>query len=249
MITRQIALNETNENLRSIYFELNLIDGTPDLDQTGGQPDININDTGWTNVGIGTLQSLGFGLYRAPLASANTLGIILSRYGSTLGEEVEVVQYLEDKLFTTSSSLNSYVSVSEAENYFASRLRTDDWDNADLKDRNKALIMATRDIDRLAFAGTKNSELEFPRDDSDIVPQEIKIACCEIALQHLSGVDMEFEFDNLTVLDQQIDSVRDTYVRTFVDEARRAGINSSIAWTYIKPFLLDPRSFNLCRVS
>lgn len=245
----QIALNESNANLRAIYFVLTLIDDTPDLDQDGGQPEINLNDTGWTTTGVGVLQSVGFGSYRAILTSVSTLGTILSRYNDTFGEEVQVVQYLEQNLFTTSSSSNSYVQISEAENYFATRLKTDDWDDASPKDRNKALIMATRDIDRLVFSGIKNSILEFPRNDSTTIPEEIKIACCEIALRHLGDVEMEFEFENLTVESQGIASVRDTYARTFVDEARRAGINSSIAWTYIKPFLADLRTFNLCRVS
>lgn len=67
----------------------------------------------------------------------------------------------------------AYCSLDDAELYFSARLNTDAWDNATQINRIKALAQATRDIDKLNFAGAKLTnvqELQFPRgniNDSD----------------------------------------------------------------------------------
>lgn len=68
---------------------------------------------------------------------------------------------------------NSYVSVAEADAYFAKRLNADAWEAAPEDSRAKALILATSYIDQIGFTGKKASTdpqdsdsyqaLEWPR--------------------------------------------------------------------------------------
>lgn len=61
---------------------------------------------------------------------------------------------------------NSYISLTDAESYFTERLYSDAWNNAPADDKAKALIMATKKIDRQPITGRKavfDQVLEFPR--------------------------------------------------------------------------------------
>ena len=61
---------------------------------------------------------------------------------------------------------NSYVTVEEADEYFETRLGADSWTEIDEQQKEKALITATKKIDRLPFIGYKKSPsqpLQFPR--------------------------------------------------------------------------------------
>lgn len=94
--------------------------------------------------------------------------------------------------------IDSYVTLAEANEYFAGKLYTSEWDGADDTTKEKALKESCRKINRLAFKGVKVSEaqlLEFPRmmpvlnrigvigfDDSEDVPEAVKAAQCEEAL-------------------------------------------------------------------
>lgn len=93
---------------------------------------------------------------------------------------------------------NSYVTLTEANDYFDEKLYADKWHNADEITKEKALKEACRRINRLAFKGQKVEEtqlLAFPRimpvfnrvgvigftGDTGI-PEEVKAAQCEEAL-------------------------------------------------------------------
>lgn len=93
---------------------------------------------------------------------------------------------------------NSYVTIAEADEYFAGKLYADEWHNTDDTTKEKALKEACRRINRLAFKGEKADEaqlLAFPRKmpmfnrigvigfvtDTGI-PEEVKTAQCEEAL-------------------------------------------------------------------
>ncbi|AGK97407.1 DnaT-like ssDNA-binding protein [Clostridium pasteurianum] len=61
---------------------------------------------------------------------------------------------------------NTYISVADADAYFDDRLFSDTWDNTDADTKAKALIMATKKIDRLPIIGRKaidSQTLQFPR--------------------------------------------------------------------------------------
>lgn len=97
-----------------------------------------------------------------------------------------------------SIGINTYVSLSEAEQYFDGKLYADEWHNADDITKEKALKEACRRINRLAFKGEKADEaqlLAFPRKmpmfnrigvigfSTDTgIPEEVMWAQCEEAL-------------------------------------------------------------------
>lgn len=147
---------------------------------------------------------------------------------------------------------NYYGSISRANVYFSKRLNTRVWDEAIYSDREASLIMATRAIDRLNFAGDKNDSeqaLQFPRNDDTDIPIEIEYATYELALTLLDEVDMDQEVQTLGVLSETYSGVRTTYDADYVNEHIRAGIPSIGAWEYLRPFLRDPSLVRLSRVS
>src|ERR1051326_3624220 len=98
---------------------------------------------------------------------------------------------------------NSYPTVEYANDYADGSLYRSQWPagntGADLLTKQQALVVATRDLERLTFAGTRASysgqRLQFPRANltdkdgfyisSTVMPSEILDACCEQALFRL----------------------------------------------------------------
>jgi len=148
--------------------------------------------------------------------------------------------------------MGAYATTEEAQTYFNSRLNTDPWDNAIATEKTKALAMSTSIIDRLNFRGEKTSadqELQFPRGEDTVVPQDIKNACAEIALSLLDGVDPEMEFESLKMKSQVYGVIRSTYDSERAPEHTVAGVPSSIAWRFLKPYLRNAQTVDLHRVS
>ena len=93
---------------------------------------------------------------------------------------------------------NSYISLEDANTYFADRLNSTTWDEATDTDKSKALIQATQIIDQKDFLGYKSvrtQSLKFPRIgliydgvdvDGSTVPKRVKDAVCELAIWCLS---------------------------------------------------------------
>lgn len=170
-----------------------------------------------------------------------------------------------------------YATLSEAQAYFETRLHSGLWDETPLQDRTKALITATRYIDRLSFAGEKNAaylyrqslgvtcftaaqekeiaeagltqELEFPRGSDTAIPEALKLACCELAFELLTGRDAQKELENLSIVSEGFSSVRTTRDRSFVHDHLNAGIVSKLAWDYLLPYIRDSRDVKISRVS
>lgn len=166
-----------------------------------------------------------------------------------------------------------YGDVAEADGYFSMRLHEQAWSNASAADRPKALWAATLVIDALNFKGWKhtvytlyqatstptdeqiraaeaNHPLEFPRGADTEVPEDIRIACYEIAHALLDGTDPELELENLGIVSQGFGSVRTTYNRSQIPiEHIINGIPSAQAWRLLKPFLRDDEAIKLSRVS
>jgi len=156
----------------------------------------------------------------------------------------------QDVHYCYETIIEHYGTIDDADIYFCSRLNSDVWECANRSDKRKALLMATRAIDRLNFKGTKASEsqcLEFPRGTAN-VPANIKIACYEEAYELLDGAEHQREQINLSVVSEGIVSTRTTYNRNFVPDNVKAGILSFRAWTYLQPYLRDHNSVNICRV-
>ena len=92
---------------------------------------------------------------------------------------------------------NSYISVTDAADYFSNHLYSSDWDNAVTESKESALIMSTRILDEktdwIGLKNTKEQALAWGRsgviDDgydvsATIVPEPIKNATAEFA-KHL----------------------------------------------------------------
>jgi hypothetical protein len=147
--------------------------------------------------------------------------------------------------------MNPYIDTSDANTYFGERFDSGAWDTASESDKLKALKTGTRAIDRLNFLGVKtdeSQELQFPRDDDTVVPDDIKWACCEIAYALLDGIEPELEFENLDMSSQGYGSVRSTYNRDDKPIHMICGIVSSVAWRYLLPYLRDGRAIDVTRV-
>ena len=165
-----------------------------------------------------------------------------------------------------------YGTLAEAIDYFANRLHETAWSNADVTDRPKALLAATRIIDTLNFKGDKHSvwlllqtnaaatdsdiraadasqALQFPRDDDTDVPEDIRRACYEIAYTLLDGKDPEIELENLRVNTESYGGTKTIYGNdlTYVEHLINM-IPSSLAWRLIRPFLRDEDAVRLVRV-
>lgn len=106
---------------------------------------------------------------------------------------------------------DSYVSLSDANAYFAKRNDPASWTAADDAAKENALRIATKIVDgRYAFVGTlvdtNNQALDWPRYnaydsqdrfyDSNEIPQPVKDAVCEFALVSLRDGDLTEPTEN-----------------------------------------------------
>lgn len=160
-----------------------------------------------------------------------------------------------------------YLTPDGADEYFLTKLHVNKWFIKTDLEKSKALIEATRIIDRLNFVGVKTSVfdaepgadldvafaaqvLEFPRGGDTVVPTDIKIACAEIAYKLLvDKVNPDMEMDELKFAAQTFAGVRSTYDRFNTPEHLLAGIPSPTAWRHLRPYVEDVDGVILSRVS
>jgi hypothetical protein len=110
----------------------------------------------------------------------------------------------------------AYVTIEEAAAYFNDRLHVDPWTEAGNSDKQAALSMATRAIDRLLLKGWKanpDQALAFPRYPDANVPTAVKDACCEEALALLErGNSRRRKLQAEGVVSVTVGSVSEAYV-------------------------------------
>jgi hypothetical protein len=121
---------------------------------------------------------------------------------------------------------NSYVTVAEAAAYFTLRLDSAEWTEATDADKDAALAMACKAIDRLPWAGYKYQPdyqvLAFPRvaafADGDswtmlgVVRQQVRDAQCEEALAILRHqADTRLELMRIGLTGAMIDGASEQY--------------------------------------
>ena len=97
------------------------------------------------------------------------------------------------------AAANSYITIEDADDYFAMRVHADNWDAASTATKQKVLMDAVRRLDRIEYTGEKTAEtqaLEWPRTgvilrddliDGDEIPKRILDAVCELALAVLNS--------------------------------------------------------------
>lgn len=242
--------------------------------ESGSSAIYEVTVPNWTNTWQGVITYDVGGIVLAKEDFAANFGEYISSFTDNLpvdpasNTEIDnIVTEVQDILHTYivspgSIQSNSLVTVDVANLYFMTRLHSDLWDDASATDKAKSLISATRLMNNLAYIGVKvypNQFNEFPRRitrfDFTLLPQQlrvpdsIRIACCEIALTLLDGVDLEFAIPGIAIQDDRYSTLRTSYKQNIIDEHVRAGIPSATAWLYIKPYLADPGAINLGRVS
>lgn len=82
----------------------------------------------------------------------------------------------------------TYVTLQEAEEYFATRIYSEAWAEATEQTKERVLQTATYRVDALPFKGRKldpAQEMAFPRDFMQGIPTRLKYAVCEEALSLL----------------------------------------------------------------
>lgn len=178
---------------------------------------------------------------------------------SVLFHRIKAVSYsltVEDG--TSKTDADSYIGLIDANDYFESRLHTDNWDNATDRNRVKALKQATRILDRyctwLGWQTDTDQALAWPRwgicydgtqyfqctgqylpiEDtysfsSDEVPQAIQDATCELAL-HLLGGDTQVEPDTAGYKSIEVEGA----VSLEIDKKDRTSIIPRHVWDMVR---------------
>jgi len=153
--------------------------------------------------------------------------------------------------------MTPYADSIAADSYFAERLYVIAWNEASRTNKNIALIEASRRINHLRFSGDKvdeNQELEFPRyygdepDGTETIPNDIKIACFELAYALLDGADPDLAFENLRIIGSQYGTMRANKDSSFIPEHILAGIPSYTAWRYLMPYLAKSSTVRITRI-
>lgn len=148
--------------------------------------------------------------------------------------------------------MTPYITETNADLFFESKLDAAAWDNETSTRREKALKEATRRIDKLNYIGERTDatqENEFPRGGDTEIPRDIQYACALIALSLLDGVDTEQQVENLRLTSQGISSIRATFDSSYVPEYLIAGIPNHEAWLYLQPYLRAGQDVTIQRAS
>jgi hypothetical protein len=131
----------------------------------------------------------------------------------------------------------SYVSLAEANEYFSSRLHADAWAEASDADKEKALAMAAKAIDRQPLKGKKTDAgqiLAFPRYPDEEIPEAVKEACCEEALAILeSGNSQRRKLQKEGVQSLTLGNMSETYAA-----GAGKGLLSQEAKELLQPWLI-----------
>jgi hypothetical protein len=131
----------------------------------------------------------------------------------------------------------SYVNLTEANEYFSNRLHADAWAEASDADKDKALAMAAKAIDRMPLIGRKavsEQTLAFPRHPEIKIPEAVKEACCEEALALLErGNSQRRKLQQEGVQSFTLGSISETFA-----PVSGRGLLSQEAKELLRPWLL-----------
>ncbi len=155
------------------------------------------------------------------------------------------------------ASANSFVTVAECDSYCDARLNADAWNGQDDDDvKARAVLEATRELSAKAWIGTRSSStqaLSWPRSfainpdvswaswayyDSTTIPQRVKDATCELALQFLNGgtTDISAQDATLNVRVKTVDVLTTEY---FEPGQRQQGLSRfPSVLRFVQPLLI-----------
>lgn len=127
------------------------------------------------------------------------------------------------------ASANSFVTLAELTSYMEGRLNASTFDSATADEQNRALVEATRELTVLPWEGrtaASTQALAWPRDwvinpdsptydyfDTDVIPQRVKDATCELAFQFLKAgtIDVAAEASDLGITEKTVDVLTTRY--------------------------------------
>lgn len=164
-----------------------------------------------------------------------------------------------------------YSTLADANTFFAEYLHSK-WSGKSDEDKEKALLAATRAIDKLSFNGYKKPVydlllsnpnatqaqidaadatqlLQFPRDTQTVPPDNLLFAVYEEAHELIRGRRPNEEFDMAFATSTGAGTTRASYDRSELPDHVKHGIVSFKAWTYLLPFLDDNNTFTILRQS
>lgn len=153
----------------------------------------------------------------------------------------------------TNTAQPFYGSIEGGDEYFTQVLRSEAWFDATPKQKQQALYEATEAIDKLNYRGSKTDDdqaLQFPRGGDTNVPNDILIAAYLVALKLLEGFDPDLEIKQTLYTQQKFGPTENEF-----NPNRRTpvhllvGIPSIKAWHRLLPYLREPESFTVQRVS
>lgn len=142
---------------------------------------------------------------------------------------------------TPTVNQNSYVNMEDADTYFSNRLYSENWNDAELSTREKALLMAATMLDlHFEWRGQKDDPaqaMEFPRKGMTDTPRAIKTAQMELALLLLQ-TDLTALPTHAGIKSEKVDVLAVEYDTTYKPPVVPDRINS-----LIEPFLAIPGAF------
>lgn len=155
-----------------------------------------------------------------------------------------------------SATMNSYVSVSYADDYFAARFDLNvvdggkGWSDFDESTKQALLVSASRDLDNLQYGGLKTSRtqpMQWPRQTiydnegnvyhSNALPEKMKYATCELAFwkwteadRYLSDTDLrQVESVSIGPLDVKALKGADTWPKVVTDLIKSIGAGTLLS--------------------
>jgi hypothetical protein len=144
---------------------------------------------------------------------------------------------------TGKSDANAYISVVNADSYWADRGTPTEWTAATATDKEQALVKATDYIDAhyrwiSGTIGSTDQALAWPRDnaldrhgryiDSDEVPEEVEAAACELAQKVLEGDTLITDVEDRITMEK---------VGPIVTEYGEGGSTGQVSYTYVDQIL------------
>ena len=170
------------------------------------------------------------------------------------GKVNDEVQYtylvvLEEEL----ENISYYGTVHEADVFYntLTATRSAVWTASTAVVKRRAIIEATRAIDRLAFKGAKSSStqpLEFPR-ASGTTPVQIEEAAYLLAIKYVPAHDADDDYSRVGVNAEKYHDVSRDYFENSRNITHIAsGIPSIEAWRLLMPFLRSPRTIKSIRI-
>lgn len=164
-----------------------------------------------------------------------------------------------------SASANSFVTLAEAQAYVDGRLNIDNWTAASTDNQNRALVEATRELCNRDYVGRRvdaTQVLEWPRFfavnpdaplggvtyyGTTVVPDRIKDATCELALQFILAGTTDLASLDAT-LNTRVKTV-DVLTTEYFEPAQRAkGLKRfPRVWGRIAPLLSETSGSEIIR--